>query len=360
MSRIVENTWECSSCQAKNRGRDMHCASCGSPKEANEAYVVPAPSSAPTVTDSELLRFSAAAPHWKCEFCGSQEHALNGACKNCAAPQEASEEMPSARTKTVHSSPSQVPLRSFPAPQYDELQYESPGVMPWFMLGGIGTLCVALVAFLLWIFLPHDVSVTVESATWEYTQQVQERVEKHDADWERNLPASAHNQSCQRRQDGTENCRPYDCNPHEVDHRCNAHDCNCHEVCHDLGNGFSKCDDVCSTCYDNCPTTEYDTCYEQCPVYRQWCSYDYYEWPTINSKKTSGHGKKVHWPGLQAQGSLQRLVQQEVYRVQFSNGEQIWDYVPPSFQDFIRFEEHASWKVQVNHAGQVWPLMSTE
>jgi hypothetical protein len=64
----------------------------------------------------------------------------------------------------------------------------------------------------------------------------------------------------------------------------------------------------------------------------------------------------VHWPGLQTQGSLQRLERQEFYKVQFSDGEQTWEYIPQSLQDFVRFEEQASWEVQVNHAGQVWPL----
>ncbi len=43
------------------------------------------PATAPTVTDPKLLELATAGPAWRCEYCGSDQRATDGACGQCGA-----------------------------------------------------------------------------------------------------------------------------------------------------------------------------------------------------------------------------------------------------------------------------------
>lgn len=352
MARIIENKWTCDSCQTVNRGRDMRCKSCGNPKEAGEKYVIPNSSSAPTVVDPELLKMAAAAPHWECEYCGSQERALHGGCASCGAgrpeePKQGPGKRPP-RTARRRSRPRQEAYVPRGIPTYQR-------GWSWGVIAAGAAGIAALILLLLWLFMPHEESVQVAEISWEYTEHLKERVEKDGEGWDFQVPAGAHNVSCINKFYGTEDCNPYDCNPHEVGYDCNPYDCGCREVCTDLGNGFSSCDDVCSTCYEECSRTEYDTCYEQCDVYKDWCDYSYYEWPIIRTEKTTGSSHAVEWYGLKTTRPHQKIVRIEEYQVSFSGEGKIWAYQPSDLGEFRAFEKGAEWIIKVNRAGQVWP-----
>lgn len=174
--------------------------------------------------------------------------------------------------------------------------------------------------------------------------------------------------SCVTRQHGTHNCNPYDCNPHSVSYECHCHQVqtgeSCHERCTSNGNGFSSCEEVCSPSYsrecDTCSRTEHDTCWHQCPTFDQWCTYQYYEWPTIDTATTSGTDvNAVVWPMLSVQPnppSPQRLSRTEIYHVKFHNESKTWEYSPTSVGDFRRFHRRVPWVIEVTHAGRVTPL----
>lgn len=369
---IQENTWQCSSCKAENRGRDLRCKNCGSEKEKHEVDidVVPDPSAA--VTDTELLKKAQSGPHWVCKFCQADQWSFKRQCGKCGALQEEQAPPPTQPVRPPRAAvaaTAEVPVPSFPHDSF-----------PWALiaLGAIGV--GAAIWFFIWMLVPHEVRATVAMSLWRHTSYLHERVTKHDEDW--GSPADAFNVSCERRIKGQENCHPHDCNAHQErytcgSHKCNphserytcgGHDCNCRKSCTKSKNGFSSCSEVCSTCPDYCSRTAYDTCsdycnrtvydtcYDRCDVYADWCRYDYYAWPIVKQETLNGVGPVTSWPALESNGPTQRLDKEASYSVKFAKGDDAWQYVPNTLDDYVRFSPGATWKVKVNHAGSVWPL----
>jgi hypothetical protein len=224
------------------------------------------------------------------------------------------------------------------------------------LLAVFGSIAMALlIGGAVWLFAPHEHNATVSAVHWQYTMELQQRYTRHGSDW--GSPPGAFNVSCERRQHGTEDCHPHDCNAHQVGHDCHGHDCNCHESCEDEGNGYSSCSEDCDTCYDTCYTTEYDTCYNQCPVYDDWCDYDYYQWVHVDTDITSGNDHEVHWgTRLVTDGSpTQRILTTEEYTVNFVQGEDHWTYSANTLGNFNRFNVGVVWDVKTNYAGMIWP-----
>src|SRR5262249_1425988 len=158
-----------------------------------------------------------------------------------------------------------------------------------------------------WLHTPKYTNVKVDTIYWQYTVNLRTREVHHDDGW--GHPGTkgfynevAFNVNCQDKYYGTEDCNPHKCNPHQVSYSCKCKSVkyNCRKSCQNEGNGYSGCTEncsernECSTCY----RTEYDTCYDECPVYRDWCSYDYAEWPVTQTLSTSGDDHTVYWPNL--------------------------------------------------------------
>lgn len=84
--RQVEMWWRCSSCQHRNLGRHGVCQACNNPKDGSEAWALPEdPAAAPSVTDPKLLAIAMGGADWRCTFCGSDQRAADGACRQCGA-----------------------------------------------------------------------------------------------------------------------------------------------------------------------------------------------------------------------------------------------------------------------------------
>lgn len=373
--RIVENKWNCTSCSTQNRGRDMKCKSCGSPKEKDEKYDLGDTSK--TVTDQEMLKQAHAGVNWSCSYCQYDNRALGSdprrhRCVLCGA---------SRMDKADHQAPKPAALHTKAevyAPR-DPASYEAPVYVPkaasfagssftgsqaksranlrvGALLILIGLVVAAVVGGLVWLFSPHEHDAQVTAIHWQYTRTLEERHTRSGSGW--GHPGGAFNVRCNTRQRGTENCRPHDCRPHQESYDCDPYSCNCHESCHDLGNGYSSCSESCSTCYRTCTRTEYDTCYDQCPVYDDWCTYNYHEWVTEDHEVTSGNDHSVRWgTRLTAEVSIpQRITTNEQYTVNFSHEDDHWTYGPPTLAEFRRFNVGAVWDVKTNYAGMIWPV----
>jgi hypothetical protein len=335
-SYVVENNWKCPNCQAANPGRFTKCQKCGQTKQ--KADVDQIDENAAEVQDQNLLQMANAGENWVCQFCGAQERASDGTCKNCGAK--------------VKDAGSKLP----PRPGQGQQQQQPPPPQP--ASGGhtirnvgigFGGLLLLTVGYCM---MPHHKATTISAVNWEYTVELEQKTLTHKEGF--GPPAGAMNMSCQQRQDGTHNCDPYTCTK-TVKEDCNAHDCNCHKKTVDKGNGFSQVEEVCSTCYDKCDKTENDTCYHQCPTMRDWCRYDVYEWPVVNTQKATGHDQNVHWPELQANNADQRIQKHEKYEVTFASGNDKWNYEPANLDDFKKYTVGASWKIKVNGMGSVTP-----
>lgn len=238
----------------------------------------------------------------------------------------------------------------------------------------------SVIGLLVWVFMPQKEHVVVDDVHWVYTAHLQQRQLNHGTDWDGNMPVGAFNVDCVTRQHGTENCNPHDCNCHQVTDYC-SRQCNCRTIaptcrttCTDNGNGFSTCSESCSgggttcdTCREPCGShEECSTCYDQCPVYDEWCEFDYYTWPTIDTERTQGHDHNMYEPDLEVQENPpapQRIVREHTYQVTFENDEgEEWEYEPEGVGDFNRFDTGDNWLIEVNHVGGVYPqhLETTE
>lgn len=376
----VENKWTCDSCGAENLGRHMACQKCGSPKEKHEKDVVPSPDAAPAVTDPELLRLAKQGANWVCGYCGGQVRDEHGKCvKNCGAPRvdpvltkmaaEAAKAETEAGVVLEVSRPTGKPL-SQPRPlptgvPGPGVSYRPPKIpkdpAPWKLIIGLGGGLLALAGLLAYLLTPWEEDAKVLTFRWTYTSDLRQKTLMHGEGW--GAPAGAFNTSCQSKYYGDEDCHPHNCNPHSVSYECNctSYECNCRTTCTDNKNGFSSCSESCSTCQrcSTCSRTEYDTCYDRCPVYKDYCTYDYYEWPIIQSLKTGGFEHNERWPELEAKGADQRLDKTEFYEVTFMEArasKKSWTYKPRSLAEFKTFDTKQLWRIEVNRLGSVTPL----
>lgn len=369
----VENKWICTSCRAENLGRYMECQTCRSPKEKDEKDILSGPT-ASEVKDPELLRLAGQRANWVCEFCGGQVRDEHGKCvKNCGAPRPQPEENSRARPRATPAPDAPAPARARQVPRPPPTTVPGPGVprypsaakkdFPWWIVGVLagGGALVALLTFLL---VPKEVDAKVNSIRWMYTSDLRQKTLMHGEGW--GSPSGSFNVSCSRKYYGDEDCNPHDCNPHSVSYECNCqtYDCNCRTTCSDNGNGFSTCSESCSTCSQcsTCSRTEYDTCYDRCPVYKDYCTYDYYEWPVVASQKTGSFEHDEKWPDLQASGPDQRLDRTEYYEVVFieaKTGKENWTYKPKTLPEFKTFDSKQLWRIKVNRLGSVTPLQRT-
>ena len=76
----------------------------------------------------------------------------------------------------------------------------------------------------------------------------------------------------------------------------------------------------------------------------------------LKQETLNGVGPVTAWPALESNGPLQRLEKEASYSVKFAKGDDAWQYVPNTLEDYVRFSPGAAWMVKVNHAGSVWPL----
>ncbi len=83
---IREGKWKCEFCGAENLGRDMKCGSCGAVRGENVKFYLD--DNAAEVTDETLLNMAEAGADWHCDYCGTDNRADAGSCKQCGAPKD--------------------------------------------------------------------------------------------------------------------------------------------------------------------------------------------------------------------------------------------------------------------------------
>lgn len=389
---IREKKWKCSSCGTENPGRATNCSNCDSSKEADEKYESVGHGE---VTDPALLKTFKAGANTTCPYCKSDVRADWEVCPECGAcrndyeghiegmgwvgPDVMAEyrrppEPPKERVGLDYSDLKEKIEELRPPPKPEPVELEPMTVpfthSPWKLLLA-GAAGVAVMVALVWggfyLFAPWETDATITGVQWRYHVDLQQRVVRRGAGWRSGMHVGAYNVRCERRQNGTENCRPHSCNCHQESYECNctSHSCNCHETCHescsDNGNGSEtcreSCSETCDTCRecDTCQREACDTCYDQCPVYDDWCEYNWDDWPVVDQATTSGTDLSVYPPQLQARDSDQRLVPSTSYQVNFSTPNGARTYGASSVSDFQRFRP-GRWRIKTNRAGMVWPL----
>lgn len=367
---IQENTWVCPFCSSEQLGRHNKCQGCGAVKGEKVQDRVPEADETRAVSDPELLKTARDAADWHCPYCNSKVRNAKGGCQNCSAPRknEAEDFKP-----PDWDPPPQKPPKPKPRPRVDKAYARDPKLDEYYenerkradrresqaqmlkvgaIIGGVA----ALVGLLVWGFTAREVHANVETIAWEYQTDLRQKTLMTGEDWEP-IRGDAFNRSCHTKLRRYEDChcRNVPSGTHRESYDCRPRDCRCHKSCSDRGNGFSRCSESCSTCYDTCYRTiqDYRRECDSCPVYGSYCTYNYYGWPVVASKKTSGSKHDEHWPDLRAVGPDQKVDQYERYSVAFRRKEESWSHKPRTLDQFQKFDVGQRWDLFISPLGGI-------
>lgn len=384
MSRQIEMTWKCSSCDHRNLGRFKVCQNCKNPKDGSEEWEMPDdPSSAPTVTEDALLRMALAGPDWRCAYCGSDQRRTDKGCANCGADALEGEETPDA------PEPKAPPRVQPPLPP---ITYASHSLMRFVgKLALVGAvlfgLCYGVSAWRQWNQnRPRDFSARVSNVSWRREISV-ERYQLLAAEgFKETMPADALDvRSLGKREHHQE--QVFDHNTTEtyfVDvpdgyrtesysdrescgQTCTSKPQTCREVCKSNKNGFATCSQQCSGGGQSCSTkyctvtktrqiakTRRESRTRQVPVYRSEPRYaeafawNHWEWRPNRTVNASGSDVTCRWPTSNLKQSLgrgedEREQRSETFSVTVDFGEgQSLTFAPSNEDEFAKYPPGSS------------------
>lgn len=145
-----------------------------------------------------------------------------------------------------------------------------------------------------------EVKYEVTAIGWEYTNNLHNRVTKHDEGWSH--PSDAFNIETSRKRRGTRKC---DCRRDR--------------------NGRETCD--------------------TCPRYDTWYEYDYYAWPILKTVVTSNNDHAPYYGELPKLTGNQKYTTQEKYIIILSNPEEKEprEYKPSTLDEYKKFKFQDKW-----------------
>lgn len=83
IEEIVEGFWDCTNCNAKNRGSAQQCDACGAVRSENVKFYVE--DGAAAITDEAELAKAKAGPDWICPFCSNMSPSSSTKCTGCGS-----------------------------------------------------------------------------------------------------------------------------------------------------------------------------------------------------------------------------------------------------------------------------------
>lgn len=171
--------WDCPSCgNKKNLGPNPTCANCGRPRGANIPFYTD--DSAPVVEDPEMVARARAGADWTCKYCNADNRAGNMDCHRCGAG-------PDGSVRRNQQFVANAPAPAVRAATLSPAKKSSTGRV----LAIVGAIFALL--FGVWFFFLRTTTlqVTVESAAWVKTAQLEERQTKQGAAWHDKVPDGA-------------------------------------------------------------------------------------------------------------------------------------------------------------------------
>lgn len=177
---------------------------------------------------------------------------------------------------------------------------------------GVGS----LLWFTVWMATPRNVDTTVHDISWMHITHLRQREIRHNAEWYWQSKKGFYkepvfNQVCTRRY-----------------HYTNTYVCGSYTM----------------SCGKDCTTTVYIYCHDD--IYDDWCNYDYFEWPVVDTKQLFGNTHEVSWGTFQP-GPLQRVQNIANYEVNFSTSDDEFQYKPDGLVDYRRFTPGDHWTLTV-------------
>jgi hypothetical protein len=172
--------WDCPSCgNLKNMGNATHCVNCGAPRDPQVQFYLL--SDEEEVKDKSKIAEARAGADWQCEYCSSENKALNKFCQSCGNPKDGVEK---ARQEKINYTPPVV-REQYREPNIDNLPKEKPKpISYWKWL-----VVLAIAGALYYLFKPQKEQITITGFQWERTIKLEHYDWFEESGWD--LPNGA-------------------------------------------------------------------------------------------------------------------------------------------------------------------------
>jgi hypothetical protein len=284
---ILEGRWDCSSCETKGiLGRLKACPKCGNPRDESEDVYLP--SDATAVTDTSLLELASAGVDWHCEHCGSDNRGDRVLCKSCGAQRGFS---PKRSTEPL-TAPRPPALRRLAQPAFRRKR--EPPLM-WGIR--IGAVVIAVVVALAVMLRTHTEPLTIVSAPWHRTIDVEVYRTVREGDWSV-PPGGRERHSEQRVHHQDQVLVRYETRTRSVQVQTGTRTERYSMGVRNKGNGFyeEEFGERQVPIYGSKTETYQEPIYRDEPRYQTWYDYDIERWVKARTERASGSGPPAAWP----------------------------------------------------------------
>ncbi len=287
---ILEGRWDCSSCDTKGvLGRHKSCPKCGHPRDESEDVYLPPDATA--VTDPSLLDVANAGVDWHCEHCGSDNRGDRVLCKSCGAqrgtsPKRSTEVLTAPRPPAVRRRLAQPPARA----------KKKPPNVGWLRLGSIAVVLILALAAML---RTHTEPLTIVSAPWQRTIDVEVYKTVRESDW--SVPAGGRERHSEQRVHHHDRVLVrYETRTRTVRVQTGNRTERYSKGVRNKGNGFyeEEFGERQVPIYGSRTETYQEPIYRDEPRYRTWYDYDIERWVRARTERSGGSSPPAAWPSV--------------------------------------------------------------
>lgn len=366
MGKIIEGVWDCSYCGAKRiRGSIRDCSQCGHPRDKGVAFYMADPQN--YVFDEEIAAKVRCGPDWLCPACDCLNSAENTVCEGCGTERNAmtkdyfqnrveqNTEYKRERENWHEFDPAYTP------PEKEMLVQpvaEPPKVKKktnWakvLKIGAVALLVIALIAGMIALFTPKEVTGTVDSFAWSRTMEVEEYKTVRESDW--SIPAGG------REVSRSEEVHHYNqvISHYETKTRTYTEQVLDHYETvvtgyRDLGNGYFEEITTQKPVYRTETRTETyeEPVYVQIPIYETFYVYEIERWTHKSTEKVSGNDKEPYWPEYTFSDKERKGTFTETYTVKVTDEDGKTREFKLSFEEWNTLEVGQAVKLKTHVGG---------
>ncbi|MBJ6759674.1 hypothetical protein JGU66_02790 [Myxococcaceae bacterium JPH2] len=368
-TRIIEGTWNCTSCDAKKiLARHKRCPSCKNPRELTgkesefdfgDVDHASGKFLREGVTDEKALDLAGAGADWFCSFCEASNRGDGKQCSHCGAERDSD-----AKEAQADPDEDEKPSEEAPAPRRFSRK------TMFLVVGALFSCCFGSCLFSQWARATHEEDAEVARSTWQQVIIRERFTPTTREDWQGNLrltaavmpvngtgevPGVADIRACTRKQRTTR--RVADGTERVCSSKTRRVACGTEEKCtrRSKGNGFSEevCHDVTKYCSESYQDCHDETRYRTEPVMDIACTYDTHEWTQVDRSETSGSTEEPRWPEV-TQGPLERLRREGTYSVtlRYAQGKKEYELTPKSEAEYLQWRKAPGARVTVTNMGK--------
>lgn len=352
MGRIIEGLWDCSYCGTQGIGGSKRtCTNCGRSRDSDITFYLPGQKR--YVTREEAKKISRK-PDWLCEYCGQLSPDGVNMCISCGA-QRTSENLDYFQNKAKREAEeaekrARQTVSRVDSYQYDDMSYEAPTTRvkkqveePWerdveknnsiskasYLSNFFDSLksfnwtpviafilIAALVAGLVYLFIPKEHDLTITDIRWERNINIEEYRTVNESDWY--LPDGGRLQYTNREIHHWEDVFDhYETKTRQVPKERYVRTETVVTGYRDLGNGYfeeiTSSRDIYETYYET--ETYQEAVYRSEPVYRTKYYYEIERWVYDRTVTSQEANKHPEWPELNLAENERESSRNETYTV---------------------------------------------